>query len=123
MLSPNARNLVPSRRGATLTVTENEHWAFRCWLSVAEQVTFDVPTGNSPPDATEHCCVTGAAPPVIVGVGYVMAAGTASTSAVWLAGQVIAGEAVGGGLLGPVGVPPPQPEKAAAVKSARRTRR
>jgi hypothetical protein len=67
-----------------------------------------VPDGNVAPDGMVHVVETGAVPPVTAGGAYETAKGTAGTSLVISAGQVIDGRLTGGG--GPPGlVGPPQP--------------
>jgi hypothetical protein len=97
MLSPNATNFTADRTGTAETVTAKLHVAVCPRLSVAVQPTVVEPMGNAEPDAGAHAVVTGAAPPVGIGVWNVTCAGwplcaTAST----LAGHVIVGPAGSG---------------------------
>jgi hypothetical protein len=100
MLSPNATNFTEDRTGTAVTVTAKLHVAVRPRRSVAVQPTVVEPMGNAEPDAGTHAVVTGAEPPVAVGVWNVTCAGwplcaTAST----LAGHVMVGP-VGSGWTG-----------------------
>jgi hypothetical protein len=63
--------LTPSTRPVTVTV--KEHDATRALASVAMQLTLVGPRGNEPPDAGLQAVVTGAVPPVTVGLGNVTA--------------------------------------------------
>lgn len=56
------------RAAGGATVTVNEHEAVALLPAVAVQRTFVVPTGNVPPDAGAQLTLTGATPPVAVGV-------------------------------------------------------
>ena len=68
-LSPKVMKRVRESRGTALTVTAKPHVADRPPPSTAVQVTGDEPDGNNVPADGVHVIVTGAAPPVAVGIG------------------------------------------------------
>jgi hypothetical protein len=97
MLSPNATNLVTDSRGTRVTVTAKLHEALRCSLSRTVQVTLVDPTGNADPVGGRHVVVTGAAPPLTTGEGYVTVTGFASRACTTGGvGQLIVGSGVDG---------------------------
>ncbi len=92
-LSPNATYFVTlSRSGVSVTV--NEHCACREAASTAVHETAVVPTLNELPDAGVQVVVTGVAPPVTVGGGYVIVCPLPDTPrVVMFAGHVMVGAA------------------------------
>jgi len=72
MLSPIALNVFAAI-AIPLSVTLNEHDAWRATASVVPQFTVVVPSGKLAPDGGEHVVVTGDWPAVTVGSVYVTA--------------------------------------------------
>jgi hypothetical protein len=67
-LSPNASNLAASS-AKPVSVTENEHEAWRDCASLAAQLTLVLPRGKLAPEAGLQIVAVGDAPPVTVGAG------------------------------------------------------
>src|SRR3954462_13810920 len=97
-LSPNASYLVTARVKPA-SVTLNEQLAWRCCASCAVQLTEVVPSGKVLPEGCVQVVVTGAAPAVTVGLGYVTAWPAPRTS--WTPTSL--GHAIWGGCAAGVG--------------------
>jgi len=97
-----------------LTVTLNEHDAWRDRASVAVQVTGEVPSGKLDPDAGVQLTVTGASPAVTVGAVKVTSCDSPITSRT----DTSAGQAICGGSAIGVGAGPRWPLQAFAIRAA-----
>jgi hypothetical protein len=116
MLSPIALNVFAAI-SIPLSVTLNEHDAWRAVASVVPQFTVVVPSGKLAPDCGEHVVVMGDWPAVTIGSVYVTACDAAATPVTdTSAGHAICGGFVVG-LVGPAGTPGDVFEPQAAVRT------